>query len=55
MVFVFFFVLFRLPEGFTQLLSLTQLYVNDAFLEFLPASFGRWVGGGALHADVVGL
>lgn len=32
---------FRLPEGFTQLLSLTQLYLNDAFLEFLPASFGR--------------
>uniref|UniRef100_A0A3Q1GSD8 Erbin n=1 Tax=Acanthochromis polyacanthus TaxID=80966 RepID=A0A3Q1GSD8_9TELE len=30
-----------LPEGFTQLLSLTQLYLNDAFLEFLPASFGR--------------
>ena len=33
----------RLPEGFTQLLSLTQLYLNDAFLEFLPASFGRSV------------
>jgi len=33
--------LHRLPEGFTQLLSLTQLYLNDAFLEFLPASFGR--------------
>lgn len=32
---------FRLPEGFTQLMSLTQLYLNDAFLEFLPASFGR--------------
>ncbi|MCJ8742848.1 hypothetical protein PDJAM_G00087200 [Pangasius djambal] len=31
----------KLPEGFTQLLSLTQLYLNDAFLEFLPASFGR--------------
>lgn len=49
--------MFRLPDGFTQLLNLTQLYVNDAFLEFLPASFGRWVGagGGALHAAVVGL
>lgn len=35
------FAVFRLPEGFTQLLSLTQLYLNDAFLEFLPASFGR--------------
>ncbi|TKC46824.1 hypothetical protein EI555_002922 [Monodon monoceros] len=31
----------RLPDGFTQLLNLTQLYLNDAFLEFLPANFGR--------------
>uniref|UniRef100_A0A8D0FXB4 Leucine rich repeat containing 7 n=1 Tax=Strix occidentalis caurina TaxID=311401 RepID=A0A8D0FXB4_STROC len=32
-----------LPDGFTQLLNLTQLYLNDAFLEFLPANFGRLV------------
>ncbi|KFV95546.1 Protein LAP2, partial [Fulmarus glacialis] len=31
----------RLPDGFSQLLNLTQLYLNDAFLEFLPANFGR--------------
>ncbi|XP_009583230.1 PREDICTED: protein LAP2, partial [Fulmarus glacialis] len=30
-----------LPDGFSQLLNLTQLYLNDAFLEFLPANFGR--------------
>uniref|UniRef100_A0A4W5RK83 Leucine-rich repeat-containing protein 7 n=1 Tax=Hucho hucho TaxID=62062 RepID=A0A4W5RK83_9TELE len=26
----------KLPEGFTQLLNLTQLFLNDAFLEYLP-------------------
>uniref|UniRef100_L7N3B7 Leucine-rich repeat-containing protein 7 n=1 Tax=Xenopus tropicalis TaxID=8364 RepID=L7N3B7_XENTR len=26
----------KLPDGFTQLLNLTQLYLNDAFLEYLP-------------------
>ncbi|NWS10615.1 ERBIN protein, partial [Pachyramphus minor] len=31
----------KLPDGFSQLLNLTQLYLNDAFLEFLPANFGR--------------
>ncbi|GCB77645.1 hypothetical protein scyTo_0015695 [Scyliorhinus torazame] len=31
----------KLPDGFTQLLNLMQLYLNDAFLEFLPANFGR--------------
>uniref|UniRef100_A0A4W4G753 Leucine-rich repeat-containing protein 7 n=1 Tax=Electrophorus electricus TaxID=8005 RepID=A0A4W4G753_ELEEL len=31
----------KLPEGFTQLLNLTQLFLNDAFLEYLPANFGR--------------
>uniref|UniRef100_A0A2I2ZLV9 Erbin n=1 Tax=Gorilla gorilla gorilla TaxID=9595 RepID=A0A2I2ZLV9_GORGO len=31
----------ELPDGFSQLLNLTQLYLNDAFLEFLPANFGR--------------
>uniref|UniRef100_A0A8C7RY24 Leucine-rich repeat-containing protein 7 n=1 Tax=Oncorhynchus mykiss TaxID=8022 RepID=A0A8C7RY24_ONCMY len=30
----------KLPEGFTQLLNLTQLFLNDAFLEYLPANFG---------------
>uniref|UniRef100_A0A3B4ARK6 Leucine-rich repeat-containing protein 7 n=1 Tax=Periophthalmus magnuspinnatus TaxID=409849 RepID=A0A3B4ARK6_9GOBI len=29
----------KLPEGFTQLLNLTQLFLNDAFLEYLPANF----------------
>ena len=33
--------LFRLPEGFTQLLSLSELYLNDTFLDYLPGSFGR--------------
>nr|XP_045249726.1 erbin isoform X1 [Macaca fascicularis]XP_045249727.1 erbin isoform X1 [Macaca fascicularis] len=33
----------KLPDGFSQLLNLTQLYLNDAFLEFLPANFGRYV------------
>ncbi|XP_074666945.1 uncharacterized protein LOC141917561 isoform X6 [Strix aluco] len=32
----------KLPDGFSQLLNLTQLYLNDAFLEFLPANFGSW-------------
>ena len=36
-------VLHRLPEGFTQLHQLTELYLNDAFLDFLPGSFGRYV------------
>uniref|UniRef100_A0A3Q0RLQ0 Leucine rich repeat containing 7 n=1 Tax=Amphilophus citrinellus TaxID=61819 RepID=A0A3Q0RLQ0_AMPCI len=31
----------QLPDGFTQLLNLTQLFLNDAFLEYLPANFGR--------------
>uniref|UniRef100_A0A672LNJ4 Leucine rich repeat containing 7 n=1 Tax=Sinocyclocheilus grahami TaxID=75366 RepID=A0A672LNJ4_SINGR len=26
----------KLPDGFTQLLNLTQLFLNDAFLEYLP-------------------
>uniref|UniRef100_A0A7N8XH91 Leucine-rich repeat-containing protein 7 n=1 Tax=Mastacembelus armatus TaxID=205130 RepID=A0A7N8XH91_9TELE len=30
----------KLPDGFTQLLNLTQLFLNDAFLEYLPANFG---------------
>lgn len=32
----------RLPEGFTQLINLEELYLNDTFLEFLPANFGRY-------------
>ena len=32
---------FILTEGCTQLLSITELYLNDTFLEFLPANFGR--------------
>ncbi|TVK90639.1 Leucine-rich repeat-containing protein 7 [Bagarius yarrelli] len=31
----------KLPDGFTQLLNLTQLFLNDAFLEYLPTNFGR--------------
>ncbi|KAJ9582871.1 hypothetical protein L9F63_022783, partial [Diploptera punctata] len=31
----------KLPEGFTQLLSLEELYLNDTCLDFLPANFGR--------------
>nr|XP_006819738.1 PREDICTED: protein LAP2-like [Saccoglossus kowalevskii] len=32
-----------LPDGFTQLLNLTHLYLNDTFLDYLPANFGRLV------------
>jgi Leucine-rich repeat (LRR) protein len=32
---------FTSTEGCTQLLSITELYLNDTFLEFLPASLGR--------------
>lgn len=31
----------RLPDGFTQLINLQELYLNDTFLEYLPANFGR--------------
>ena len=31
----------RLPDGFTQLINLNELYLNDTFLEYLPANFGR--------------
>ena len=34
--------IFRLPDGFTQLLNLTQLYLNDTFLDYLPGNFGRY-------------
>lgn len=30
-----------LPEGFITLINLTELYLNDTFLEYLPGSFGR--------------
>ena len=39
MLFVFF--LHRVPGGFTQLLNLTHVYLNDAFLDRLPSNFGR--------------
>lgn len=32
----------KLPDGFTQLVNLQELYLNDTFLEFLPANFGRY-------------
>ena len=31
----------RLSDGFTKLISLRELYMNDCFFDFLPASFGR--------------
>ncbi len=31
----------RLPEGFMMLIHLSELYLNDTFLEYLPGSFGR--------------
>ena len=33
----------KLPDGFTQLINLNELYLNDTFLEYLPANFGRYV------------
>uniref|UniRef100_A0A8C8GEE1 Leucine-rich repeat-containing protein 7 n=1 Tax=Oncorhynchus tshawytscha TaxID=74940 RepID=A0A8C8GEE1_ONCTS len=42
----------KLPEGFTQLLNLTQLFLNDAFLEYLPANFGS-PPGLVLDTDVM--
>ena len=37
-----YFFVFRIPDSFTQLLNLTHLYLNDAFLDCLPSNFGRW-------------
>lgn len=31
----------KLPESFTQLINLEELYLNDTLLEFLPADLGR--------------
>lgn len=31
----------KIPEGCTQLISLTQLCLNDCLLEYIPANFGR--------------
>ena len=39
--FMFYFILLRIPDGFTQLLNLTHVYLNDAFLDRLPSNFGR--------------
>ena len=33
----------RLPDGFTMLFNLTHVYLNDTFLDFLPANIGRYV------------
>ena len=30
----------KIPEGCTQLVSVTELYLNDCFLEYIPANFG---------------
>ncbi len=44
----------RLPEGFTQLLNLTELYLNDTFLDYLPGSFGRYVQHYIFNTQVYG-
>lgn len=31
-----------MPLGFTHLINLQELYLNDTFLEYLPANFGRY-------------
>lgn len=31
----------KLPDAITSLIGLEELYLNDTFLEFLPANFGR--------------
>lgn len=31
----------RLPDAFTQLINLEELYLADAYLEYLPANFGK--------------
>ncbi|OTF74250.1 LAP1-like protein, partial [Euroglyphus maynei] len=31
----------RLPDSLTQLINLRELFLNDTFLEFLPANFGK--------------
>lgn len=33
----------KIPDAITSLLGLEELYLNDTFLEFLPANFGRLV------------
>lgn len=33
----------KLPEVVTSLIALTELYLNDTMMEFLPANFGRLV------------
>ncbi|XP_022915512.1 leucine-rich repeat-containing protein 1 [Onthophagus taurus] len=31
----------KVPEGLTSLINLRELYLNDTYIEFLPANFGR--------------
>lgn len=31
----------KLPEGISQLVNLEELFLNDTYLEFLHANFGR--------------
>lgn len=31
----------KLPDALTQLINLKELFLNDAFIEFLPANFGK--------------
>jgi len=33
----------RLPDAITSLISLQELLLNETYLEFLPANFGRLV------------
>ncbi|KRT85992.1 hypothetical protein AMK59_1546 [Oryctes borbonicus] len=34
-------ILDKVPEGLSSLINLQELYLNDTYIEFLPASFGR--------------
>uniref|UniRef100_A0A3B3YC18 Leucine-rich repeat-containing protein 7 n=1 Tax=Poecilia mexicana TaxID=48701 RepID=A0A3B3YC18_9TELE len=43
----------KLPDGFTQLLNLTQLFLNDAFLEYLPANFVKLKSQNCFHFPLV--
>jgi Leucine-rich repeat (LRR) protein len=31
----------RFPDAITHIVGLRELYINDAYIEYLPANFGR--------------
>ena len=33
----------KLPDTLTQLINLQEIYLNDTFLDYLPANFGRYL------------